>query len=145
MDNLDELLKQNITGESAFDINFEKIKPKLEIKETEDKNIYLILNESTGETSVGFDDVYETELANDLAILDAVQERINKKKEEIKTFIEANKLGSFKTDKLVVNYTSATTTTSIDTTKLKKELPDIAATYSKVSARSSSVSIKENK
>lgn len=141
---LNELLNQTITEETPEAVQIE-LEPKVEVKESEDKNIFLILNESTGEQKVGFNDVYELELANDLEILEAVQERINKKKEEIKAFIESNKLGSFKTDKLIVNYTSATTTTSIDTTKLKKELPDIAATYSKVSARSSSVSIKENK
>ena len=141
---LNELLNQTITEETPEAVQIE-LEPKVEVKESEDKNIFLILNESTGEQKVGFNNVYELELANDLEILEAVQERINKKKEEIKAFIESNKLGSFKTDKLIVNYTSATTTTSIDTTKLKKELPDIAATYSKVSARSSSVSIKENK
>ena len=141
---LNELLNQTITEETPEAVQIE-LEPKVEVKESEDKNIFLILNESTGEQKVGFNDLYELELANDLEILEAVQERINKKKEEIKAFIESNKLGSFKTDKLIVNYTSATTTTSIDTTKLKKELPDIAATYSKVSARSSSVSIKENK
>ena len=90
---------------------------------------------------VGLNEKYETSLAEDLKLLEEVQERINKKKEEIKKFIEENDLGSFKTNILNVKYCSATTTTSIDTTRFKKELPELAAKYSKVSSRASSISI----
>ena len=115
---------------------------KLNEVEGHDKNMWVSLNESTGELTVELNSKYEVELMQDLIILEEIKERIATKTEEIKNFIESNKLGSFKTDMLAVKYVSATTTTSIDTALLKKELPDIAAKYSKTSPRASSVSIK---
>ena len=127
--NLEDTLKQALNnGENnivqTVDTTIEK--PKV---------IYLSENE------VRLENKFEVELANDIELLEQVKARIDAKKEKIKQFIEENNLGSFKTDLLIVKYVSATTTTSIDSAKLKKELPDIAAKYSKVSARSSSVSI----
>lgn len=100
----------------------------------------LVLSESDGSVSILED--YEKELYNDLITLAEIQSRIDEKKTYIKSFIEANKTGSFKTKLLKVSYTSATTSTSIDTKLLKEELPDIAAKYSKTSARSSSIKVE---
>lgn len=100
----------------------------------------LVLNESDGSVSILED--YEKELFNDLIALAEIQSRIDEKKTYIKSFVEANKTGSFKTKLLKVSYTSATTSTSIDTKLLKAELPDVAAKYSKTSARSSSIKVE---
>lgn len=110
-------------------------------KEADDTTVEpLILNESDGSVSILED--YEKELFNDLIALAEIQSRIDEKKTYIKSFVEANKTGSFKTKLLKVSYTSATTSTSIDTKLLKAELPDVAAKYSKTSARSSSIKVE---
>ena len=92
--------------------------------------------------TVCLDSDYENSLLADLALLKTLQERIDAKKEEIKAFIEINGLTSFSTNQLKVKYSSATTTTTLDSAKLKKELPEIAAKYSKVGVRKSSVSFE---
>ena len=51
--------------------------------------------------------------------------------------------GSFKSNGMQLTYTQATTTTTIDTTKLKATYPDIAAECSRTSARKASISLKE--
>lgn len=110
-------------------------------KEADDTTVEpLVLNESDGSVSILED--YEKELFNDLITLAEIQSRIDEKKTYIKSFVEANKTGSFKTKLLKVSYTSATTSTSIDTKLLKAELPDVAAKYSKTSARSSSIKVE---
>ena len=73
---------------------------------------------------------------------DRISTELKKYKDEIKSFIEDNSIGSFKTDLLDVKYTSATTTTTIDTAKLKSKYADIAAECSKVGAKASSISLK---
>lgn len=92
--------------------------------------------------TVCLDSDYENSLLADLALLKTLQERIDAKKEEIKAFIEINGLTSFSTNQLKVKYSSATTTTTLDSAKLKKDLPEIAAKYSKVGVRKSSVSFE---
>ena len=94
--------------------------------------------------NIKLDKLYEKELYDIIIQEKKLSEKIAKRKEEIKAFIEENKLGSFETNLLTVKYTSATTTTTLDTTRLKKEKPELAAEYSKVSARSSSISINPN-
>ena len=111
-------------------------------KNEEGKNIWVDLNESTGEAKVHLSDLYETELANDLKLFEEVKARIADKTAEIKTFLEANALGSFKTELLNAKYVSATTVTTIDSTMLKTKYPEIAAECSKTGPKSSSLSIK---
>ena len=48
---------------------------------------------------------------------------------------------SFETPEIKFTYVAPTTRTSIDSTKLKKDLPDVAAKYSKTSKVSASVKI----
>lgn len=101
-----------------------------------------VINISLDESNnVKLDELYEKELHDMIIQEKELSEKIAKRKEEIKAFIEENKLGSFETNLLTVKYTSATTITTLDTTRLKKEKPELAAEYSKVSARSSSISI----
>ncbi|MBO7614974.1 MAG: hypothetical protein J6T15_04700 [Bacilli bacterium] len=118
---------------------------KNEIKvESEHKNLYLLKeaeDDAFRTLGIYLDNDFERELADDIELLEQVKERIETKKAEIKKFIEDNQLASFKTNLLNIKYVSATTTTSIDSARLKKEMPEIAAKYSKVGARSSSVSI----
>ena len=87
-------------------------------------------------------ELYETELANDLKLLEEVKARVAAKTDEIKKFIEDNSLGSFKTELLNAKYVSATTQTSIDSAMLKAKYPQIAAECSKTVPKSSSLSIK---
>lgn len=115
---------------------------EVEKNNEEGKNIWVDLNESTGEVKIHLSDLYETELANDLKLLEEVKTRIENKTTEIKTFLEANALGSFKTELLTAKYVSATTATTIDTAMLKSKYPKIAAECSKTGAKSSSLSIK---
>ena len=103
----------------------------------------LYITESVEGKEPHIDGIYEKEVLDDLRKLDEIQAKVDAHKEKIKAFIESNDLGSFKGAALQFKYTSATTTTSIDTTRLKKELPDIAAQYSKVGSKASSISIKE--
>lgn len=72
-----------------------------------------------------------------------LSEQMDDAKSIIKRFIEEHNLGSFESNGLAVKYSSATTTTTLDSAKLKSKYPDIAAECSKVSARKSSISLKE--
>lgn len=62
----------------------------------------------------------------------------------IKRFIEEHGTGSIESNGMTVKYTPSTTSTTIDSTKLKSSYPEIAAECSKVSSRKSSISIKES-
>lgn len=131
---LDEMLKQATSEETVITTT----EPVITIGNEEKKgNIYL---DETND--IRFDNSYECSLLDDLRLLEEVKARIEAKKEEIKAFIETNNKGSFRTELLNIKYSSATTTTTIDTTRLKKEMPEIAAKYSKVGTRKSSISIE---
>ena len=113
---------------------------KLIENEKNEDDIYLVESLTDGkEICLGKE--FEQELADSIIQFNMLKESIDEKKKTIREFIENNKMGSFKTNLLDIKYISATTTTSIDSTRLKKEMPEIAAKYSKVGARSSSVSI----
>lgn len=71
-------------------------------------------------------------------------EELAEAKTQLKQFIESNNTGSVNSNGMEIKFTPATTTTTIDSTKLKKEFPEIAAQCSKVSPRKSSISIKES-
>lgn len=62
-------------------------------------------------------------------------------KEEIKQAMETNGVQSLEFGELKIKYRSASTRTSIDSTRLKKELPDIYEEYSKTTDVASSISI----
>jgi predicted phage-related endonuclease len=62
-------------------------------------------------------------------------------KEEIKEAMEKNNVTSLEFGELKIKYRSASTRTSIDSKRLKEELPDIYEEYSKTSEVASSISI----
>ncbi|HHX66875.1 MAG TPA: hypothetical protein GX708_02320 [Gallicola sp.] len=62
-------------------------------------------------------------------------------KEEIKEAMEKNNVTSLEFGELKIKYRSATTRTSLDSKKLKEELPDIYEEYSKTTEVASSISI----
>ena len=103
----------------------------------------LYVTESVEGKTPNIDGIYEKEIFDDLKKLAEAEERVAAHKERIKAFIETNGLSSFNGSLLGFKYNSATTTTTIDTTRLKAEQPEIAAKYSKVGTRASSLSIKE--
>jgi len=107
-------------------------------------HIHLISIESVSTTTsntVALDEEFEKELVADLKAFEELKARIEAKKAEIKEFLDKTTKKSFATDLIKVKYVSATTQTSIDSTRLKAEMPEIAAKYSKTVAKSSSVSI----
>lgn len=73
-----------------------------------------------------------------------VANQLSEFKTIIKQYVETHNTGSFESNGMAVKYTNATTSTTIDTAKLKSTYPDIAADCSKVSSRASSISIKES-
>lgn len=70
-----------------------------------------------------------------------LEEEEKQMKEMLKVAMEACHLKSWDSDQLKVTYVAPTTRTSIDSTRLKKEKPDIAEEYSKTSQVSASVRI----
>ena len=134
---LDEMLKQEITIEGDV-TETTPVEEPIVISENADHNKNIFIDN----LGVCLNKDYEESLVADLKMLGLLQNRIDAKKEEIKAFIETNKLGGFSTNLLKVKYTSATTTTTIDSARLKKEQPELAAEYSKVGCRKSSVSFE---
>ena len=138
MEELKELLNNELELTAKLDEVNKDVTEAVKDILNKDKVTNISLDESN---NVKLDEIYEKELHDMIIQEKELSEKIAKRKEEIKAFIEENKLGSFETNLLTVKYTSATTTTTLDTTRLKKEKPELAAEYSKVSARSSSISI----
>lgn len=68
--------------------------------------------------------------------------KIKEVKEKIKTAMEENNKSFYEDDFIKISYRKATTRTSIDSKKLKEELPDIYEEYSKISNVASSVSVE---
>ena len=62
-------------------------------------------------------------------------------REKLREVMEKYGVKSFETPEIKFTYVAPTTRTSIDSTKLKKDLPDVAAKYSKTSKVSASVKI----
>ena len=62
-------------------------------------------------------------------------------REKLREAMEKYGVKSFETPEIKFTYVAPTTRTSIDSTKLKKDLPDVAAKYSKTSKVSASVKI----
>lgn len=90
-----------------------------------------------------------------IQVLNSAQEIIKKANEDIKQAeaqmeeikaamikaMQEQAITSFETDTLKITYVAPTTRTSIDSTKLKKEMPEIAEKYSKTSNVKASVRI----
>lgn len=63
-------------------------------------------------------------------------------KEKLLAAMEAYGITKFENDAIKITYFAPSTTTSIDSTKLKKEQPDIAKEYSKTSNKKSYIKIE---
>lgn len=62
-------------------------------------------------------------------------------RKQLQEAMERYGVKSFETPEIKFTYVAPTTRTSIDTTKLKKEMPEVAAKYTKTSTVSASVKI----
>ena len=63
-------------------------------------------------------------------------------KEKLLAAMEAYGVTKFENDVIKITYYAPSTTTSIDSTRLKKEQPDIAKEYSKTSSKKSYIKIE---
>lgn len=70
-----------------------------------------------------------------------IEEQEKLMRQKLQEAMEQYGVKKFENDVISVTYVAPTTRTSIDSTKLKKELPDIAKKYSKTSNVSASVKI----
>ncbi len=68
--------------------------------------------------------------------------KVKEVKEKLKTAMEEHNVLSYEDDFIKVNYRKATTKKTIDSKKLKEELPDIYEEYSKTSNVSSSIQVE---
>lgn len=71
----------------------------------------------------------------------ALEEQSKTMREKLLQAMEQYGVKKFENDILSVTYVAATTRTTIDSTKLKKEMPEIAEKYSKTSDVKSSIKI----
>lgn len=72
----------------------------------------------------------------------ALEQQVSDMREVIKAAMEQYGVKSFENDDIKITYIAETTRTSVDTTKLKKEHPEIAEVYKKVSQVKSTVKIE---
>ena len=71
-----------------------------------------------------------------------IEEKITEMRESLRQAMEKYDVKSFENDNIRLTYIAPTTRTSIDSTKLKKEHPEIAEAYQKVSNVKASVKIE---
>lgn len=102
------------------------------------------LLESDADTKVIIKPEFVDEYFRIARLVEKLSTQMEEAKSIIKRFIEEHDTGSVESNGMFVKYTPPTTTTTLDTTKIKSKYPEIAAECSKVSARKSSISIKEN-
>lgn len=72
----------------------------------------------------------------------SIKEQQEKLKEDLLNAMETHGVKKWDNEVMTITYTSPTTRTSIDSSKLKKELPDVFSKYSKTSNVKSSIRIK---
>ena len=80
-------------------------------------------------------------IANIVVQKKQLEEQEKKLKEQLQKAMEDYGVKKFESDVLNITYVAATTSTSIDSTKLKKKYPDIAEECSKVSNKSAYVKV----
>ena len=68
--------------------------------------------------------------------------KLKEVKEKMKIAMEENNRLTYEDDFIKITYRKASTRTTVDSAKLKKELPDIYEEYSKTSNVSSSISVE---
>lgn len=71
-----------------------------------------------------------------------IEEQEKTMKEKLLAAMEAYGVTKFENDAIKITYYAPSTTTSIDSTRLKKEQPDIAKEYSKTSSKKSYIKIE---
>ena len=71
-----------------------------------------------------------------------LEEQEKQLKEQLLKAMETNNVKSFNNDVLKITYVAATTTNSVDSKKLKKKYPNIAAECSKTSNKSAYVKVE---
>jgi hypothetical protein len=71
-----------------------------------------------------------------------LEEKEKTMKAQLQTAMEENNIKSFNNEVIKVTYVAPTTSTSIDSAKLKKKYPDIAAECSKTSSKAGYVKIE---
>lgn len=99
-----------------------------------------VINEELTEFQSAFPDVIGT-ITEIVVAKKRMEEQEKKLKEQLVKAMESYGVKAFENDHIKLTYVAPTTKTTIDSTKLKKEHPDIAEQYTKVSNVSASVRI----
>lgn len=103
-------------------------------------------SEMNGETSLQVFKNANVEVINAIAQISITKKQIEEQektmKEKLLAVMEAYGVTKFENDAIKITYYAPSTTTSIDSTKLKKEQPDIAKEYSKTSSKKSYIKIE---
>ena len=103
-------------------------------------------SEMNGETSLQVFKNANVEVINAIAQISVAKKQIEEQektmKEKLLAVMEAYGVTKFENDSIKITYYAASTTTSIDSAKLKKEQPDIAKEYSKTSSKKSYIKIE---
>lgn len=71
-----------------------------------------------------------------------IKKQLDELKVELLKTMETHGLKKWENDLMTISYVAPTTRTSIDSAKLKKDMPDVAKKYSKTSSVKSSIRIK---
>lgn len=103
-------------------------------------------SEMNGETSLQVFKNANVEVINAIAQISVAKKQIEEQektmKEKLLTAMEAYGVTKFENDAIKITYYAPSITTTIDSTKLKKEQPDIAKEYSKTSSKKSYIKIE---
>lgn len=103
-------------------------------------------SEMNGETSLQVFKNANVEVINAIAQISVAKKQIEEQektmKEKLLTAMEAYGVTKFENDAIKITYYAPSTTTSIDSTRLKKEQPNIAKKYSKTSSKKSYIKIE---
>ena len=103
-------------------------------------------SEMNGETSLQVFKNANVEVINAIAQISITKKQIEEQEKTMKEILlaamEAYGVTKFENDAIKITYYAPSTTTSIDSTKLKKEQPDIAKEYSKTSSKKSYIKIE---
>lgn len=103
-------------------------------------------SEMNGETSLQVFKNANVEVINTIAQISVAKKQIEEQEKEMKekllAAMEAYGVTKFENEAIKITYYAPSTATSIDSTRLKKEQPDIAKEYSKTSSKKSYIKIE---
>lgn len=138
----DEDLIQNILQQvELFWKRCEALKANPELSEVDFYSISL--KEESNEIAIIANQVEVLE--QQLASFKEIETQHKALKEKLYALMMEHKVKSFETNQLKITVVLPTTSTSIDSKKLKEELPEVAAKYSKTSSKSGYVNISKLK